>query len=220
MKNSLLSLIIFALGSTAYAAPILNRGTPAGAGILIYPDHLDKNLYYLNPTSIGMARDEKGVPLFSYTEYFAQISWGAPYSAIIQVMMTPTVNSELVQKAQESIKILNPNAVFSALPFHESHIILTPDLKKLINPNSCTHRAGVMGQLQDCTIDLTPAGRRVIRPMLLRGMILSVQFEYTISGMNEKPDGTFEAAEASMGVGGYIGGPELSQHPELFRFIR
>lgn len=220
---SLTLLVAFTFSpAPSIAAPILNRGAPAGADILIYPDHTDPNLYYINPTSLSMALDERSVPLFSYVEFFTDKKggWGSTVSGLMQVLMKPSVNEREVEAAKVALREINPAAVFSALPFNESRIQITPSLERLILPGSCSHRGGVVGQIQECSVNLTPMGVRVFRPKLKGGIVIALQFEYTISGVLQRADGGFESASLPMGVGGYIGGPSLKAHPELFRFMR
>jgi hypothetical protein len=206
-------------GTDAHAVPVLNRSAPAGTNLVVFPDHQDPNLYYVNPTQLRLARNASGVPEFSYFE-FKVGSWPSRTEGSIQSLLVPSVDNEQVEAAKDMIRRTNPAAVFAALPFHEAHLTMTSKLEGMVYPNSCAHRAGVMGQTQSCSIRLTSAGVRTLRPMLRKGVTIALQFEYLISGFIVNADGTFQATEMPMAIGGQLGGKELADHPELFRFRR
>lgn len=218
MKNFvlLIATLTFLNGASAHAAPVLNRGTPAGDNIVMYQDHLNPNLYYINPTSMRMVIDDQGVPLFSYTEFYETSGWLKKRSAMIQVMLATDVDSNKIDEAKASILKSNPGATFTAMPFESSMLVGTNDIGLLVKNEACNHRGGLVGQLQDCTLVLTPKGRRAILPNLMSGRPLALHFDYSIRGVIQNADASYSDTAISLGIGGFIGGPELANHPELF----
>jgi hypothetical protein len=207
-----LVLFLLAVGS-AQAMPILNMNTPGAENLTVYPDHMNPNLYYLVPTVFVVSRNERGVPNFSYMEYDS-----GPYDrAVLQTTLRPYFAQGELDGVKARILQMNPQAAFTALPFVDTKVRFDGVLKDLIVHSACHHRAGTVSDEQSCSFVLNRQGIKALRPMLRTGIAITTQFEYGISGVEQQPDGSYQAKRNTFQVAGRIGGPELAKHPELFR---
>ena len=214
MKYAILLAVLFS--SSAFSAPVLNRSAPAGEGIMVYVDHIDPNLYYVSPQTIGVQKSEEGRPIFSYIEYRNGGRLSSK-QAVMQMLLMPEFNTAKINAAQERIRAINPSANFATLPFVRSSIAFTPEMQKLVVSGSCAHGAGDVGQSVACTISLTDRGRMVMGKLLKSGKELTVHFSYHVEGMLQGADGSYSSAQNPVSIAGTIGGPEFVSYPDLFR---
>ncbi len=91
------------------------------------------------------------------------------------------------------------------------------NLRPLVASASCDHQAGTAFDQQSCVINLNHRGRRSLRALFRSGMSLAVNYEYTVRGVYRTAEGTYVDVTPVYGITGFIGGPELNAHPELFR---
>jgi hypothetical protein len=207
----LLSLVC---GSTAFAAPVLNKNAPGAVEITAYPDSVDPDLFYVAPTVMLVAHDEHGVPLFSYLEEDHAFT----KKAVVQATMVPSYNETDLAKAEGLIKANHPNAKFTALPFVNSSVRFGDVLSAFVEENDCNHAAGVVGQEETCTFRLNNRGRHVMRNTFRQGLTITLQLQYSIEGVVVNVDGrTYTPQTATFEMAGRLGGAELAKYPELFR---
>lgn len=199
--------------SSAFALPVMNANTPGAEFVTVFPDHADPNLYYTAPTVFTVSKNEAGVPNFSYIEYLTS----GYRRAFIQTTLRPSFSYSDMEKAKQNIVAFNPSARFTALPFESASVSFTDFLKTLMVETDCQHPAGTVGDEQTCAFHLRNQGVKVIRPMLKKGMAISTQFTYTINGVRQNADGSYENQKNTYQVAGRIGGPELAAYPELFQ---
>lgn len=200
------------LSNVACAAPILNLSGPA-LNMTAFPDNQDPNLYYLAPTEMILAHDDAGVPEFSYMEEWN--FWGD--KGVVQTTMVPAFNPDQLASAQKNILSVNPRAHFASLPFVNSSVIFDPILVPYVEANDCNHPAGVVGQEESCSFELTSQGAMVMRSSFKTGLTLTMQFQYSVEGVIQKPDKSYEAETHTYQVAGLLGGAELAKYPQLFR---
>jgi hypothetical protein len=193
----------------------MNLNVPGANNYSFFPDNENPNLYYQAPNHVEVGSTEEGLPLFSYVEYRV----GEVRHATVQTLMVPVHSNEALTTAQDSVRALNPNATFAALPFASSRMTFGNNLRPLVDSASCDHQAGTAFDQQSCVINLNHRGRRSLRALFRSGMSLAVNYEYTVRGVFRTAEGTYENAETVYGISGFIGGPELQAHPELFRDV-
>lgn len=214
MKKLILSVFILCISINAMALPVLNANTPGAEAVTIFPDHADKNLYYLAPTVFVVSKNETGVPNFSYLEFHPHIF---TTHAIIQATLRPDFTYEGIEQAKRGILAKNPAARFAALPFDDSSVEFADSLKPLIESSDCKHPAGTVADEQTCAFELNSKGISVLRPMLKQGLAITTQFLYRIQGVRQNADGSYTGSVNTYQVAGRIGGQDLAKHPELFR---
>ncbi|MGZ3694647.1 MAG: hypothetical protein ACXWQO_10730 [Bdellovibrionota bacterium] len=202
------------LTSPAFALPVLNASTPGAEMITVFPDHIDKTLHYLAPTVFVVAKDASGIPNFSYMEY---VSSSGYRRAILQTTLRPDFTYEAIEKAKSEIRKIQPQAQFAALAFEDTKVSFTDSLRDLLISSDCQHQAGTVADEQTCAFKLSERGIKVMLPMLKRGLLITTQFLYTINGVRQNADGTYQNQKNQYQVAGRIGGPELAKYPELFR---
>jgi hypothetical protein len=215
MKKLITVTLLLGLASagSAMALPVLNANTPGAETVTVFPDHSDPNLYYTAPTVFTVSKNEAGVPNFSYIEYLTS----GYRRAFIQATLRPNFTDSEMEKAKQNILAINPAARFTALPFEKASVSFTDSLKVLMVESDCQHPAGTVGDEQTCAFHLRNQGVKVLRPMLKKGLAITTQFVYTINGVRQNADGTYENQFSTYQVAGRIGGPDLAAHPELFQ---
>lgn len=210
---TLTMLLGLASAGSAMALPVLNKNTPGAETVTVFPDHSDPNLYYTAPTVFTISKNEAGVPNFSYIEYLTN----GYRRAFIQATLRPNFTYSEMEKAKQNILAINPAARFTALPFEKASVSFTDSLKVLMVESDCQHPAGTVGDEQTCAFHLRNQGVKVLRPMLKKGLAITTQFVYTINGVRQNADGSYENQFNTYQVAGRIGGPDLAAHPELFQ---
>src|SRR5262245_61363450 len=114
-----LAAAVLAFAQEAWPAPVMNLNAPGAENVTIYPDHLDKSLYYIAPTRMLLNRDEAGVPVFRFMEEAHFLS----KKAVIQSELVPSFSQKDIELAQTRIRALNASARFAALPFLDSQVV-------------------------------------------------------------------------------------------------
>ncbi len=215
MKTQLIGILLAALNglNLAIAAPVMNMNTPGAQTITLYPDHLDKNLHYIVPSTVMIPKNEQGVPRFQYVE--GSNFWGTK-KAIISVTLHPQYQAADVEAVRANVLKINPNAQFTVIPFSKSKITIHGSLAPYVDDDECEHIAGVIGQEQSCIIKLNSIGRKVFLATVTSGQMFAVDLSYEIDGMIQQADGTYKNSHHEYQVSGSIGGVELSKHPQLF----
>ncbi|MCB9095857.1 MAG: hypothetical protein H6621_12380 [Halobacteriovoraceae bacterium] len=206
----LLNLLSLPLG---YSLPILNENIATDQHLTAYPDHLDKNIYYLVPKSLEIALDDSGKPLFSYREYFKRNK----KRALVQAVMNAAFLDKEIASMKKDILSKNKNAKFHAITFLNSSIKETGALKDLVNEAYCNRQASVVGAEQVCSFIFNKRGVKIFRKTMKDYLSITFEFNYLLQGVLRKPDGGFDLVENRYGVVGKIGGDPLTQFPELFR---
>lgn len=209
-------IAVWALGQgrQAWAVPVLNLNASGATEITAHPDHLNPNLFYLAPTVMVVAKDQGGIPQFSYMEYGGFM---ADKGAIIQATLVPAMDMKKVEIMMEQIRRGNPKAVFTALVYSRSEIVFSDKvLSRMVKSSSCSHIGGDMASEQSCSFDVTQRGREVMRPMLKRSIGITAQLEYEVRGVLQNADGTYSPQTNTYGIAARIGGEELAKHDRLF----
>lgn len=213
MSYAICFLMLICLIPQAFALPVMNLNSPGAESITVFPDHKDKDLYYLAPVVMTTAKDENGIPVFSYMEYVHWLST----RAVVQTTMKPAFNQAEINRAKDQIRKVNPNAKFNALPFTRSLVIFGDILDPFIISSECDHAGGLIGDEQICSFNLNSKGRSVLRSMFRRGVALTMHLEYSIEGVIQQAEGTYKDASNTYRMAGRIGGSELAQYPQLFQ---
>lgn len=211
MKSLILVIPAILAPLAASAAPVLNDSGPA-MSMTAFPDSVDPNLYYLAPTELSVAHDDAGVPEFSFLEQSGFFS----DSALVQTTMAPSYSAEDLTEAENSITKADPKARFAPLPFSSSSVIFDVSLGKFVKTSDCNHPAGVVGQAESCSFQLTSDGAKVMLSSFKTGLTLTLQFQYTVDGVIEKTDRSYVAQTNTYAVAGLLGGAELAKYPQLF----
>jgi hypothetical protein len=215
MKIIRMLLIGLSMNQWAIAAPVLNVNTAGADSITVYPDHIDKNLYYTSPSRVTLAKDDQGVPKFLYYEWR---SWWGGENTMVSLNLTANWNQTEVNKVKANILLINPNAKFAALPFASSKLSFK-DLGEFIETESCNHLGGVIESEQSCVIELGRAGRRAFAATVSTGQMFAVDITYWVNGVVQLGDGSFKTVDKGEGiyqVSGGIGGADLIKYPNLF----
>lgn len=201
------------LSSQAWALPVMNLNAPGAELLTVFPDHQDKNLYYLAPAVMTVAQDDRGLPFFSYIEFLD----GFVTHAIVQATLRPAYRSDAVNATKESILKSNPNAKFTSIPYSNSKLVFSDALKPLVEQSYCTHIAASVGEEQSCSFEFNSRGRKVLRSMFREGLTISMQLEYSIEGVVQKEDGSYSSKSNLYSIAARLGGGDLKKFPELFR---
>lgn len=198
-----------------FAVPVVNENVANRGMIMIYPDHVDPNRYYIAPNVVKISMNEFGVPNFSYDEYRKNFF---RLIGVIQMTLSPAYTQADLLSAEEEILKKNPKAEFSGLPFIDSSLDLTGDLPQIIDSHECDHKAGVIGQEQSCSMILTSRGRNLFLSAFQRRTIFTtLQFEYSFAGVVKLADGTFRDQLIQHGIAVRIDGGQLAPFPELVK---
>ena len=203
-KIILLSLCL-TLTDIALAIPVLNENRASSGNIVIYPDHSDPTHFYIAPSVVTIAKDENGRPNFTYTEVRKNLF---QKSGILQMTLTAAYTQKDLDLAKSKILEKIPAAYFSGLPFIQSSLQLTGELKALIEDNQCDHPAGVVGQEESCTLVLTPKGRNVyLDSVQNQTMFTTLQFEYSVQGVILEADGKYQDEVIKHSIAARISNP-------------
>ncbi len=217
MKNIILPLVL-GLQLTSImglALPVVNENVANSGVLTIYPDHKDPNRFYIAPNVAMIAKNSRGIPVFSY--YDTRKSLFQPIG-IMQMTLVPSYTLESLEVAKLSILAKNPKAVFSGVPFIRSELALTGSLKSLFSDSRCNHIAGLIGQEQSCVIELTNNGRYLFAKAIRHKLLFAtLQFSYSIHAVRLRANNTYEDIEISHGIAVRIDGEQLSQYPHLIQ---
>ena len=156
--------------------------------------------------------DETGMPRFSYQDL--RVRTGT--HGIVQTTLCARYSDAELNEAKAFLLGRNPNSRFAALPFLSSRLVFSTVLEPFIVKEFCTHTAGLVGDAQTCSFRLNNAGRRVFLKQILERVVMSHQYEYTVSGFIKQADGTFAPQQTTYGLAAVIGGGELRNFPQLF----
>ncbi|MCO5142930.1 MAG: hypothetical protein M9962_07565 [Oligoflexia bacterium] len=208
----LIITVIMLLNANAWALPVLNKNTPGAEDVTVFPDHADPNLFYLAPKAYVISKNDAGIPNFSYFEYRVK---GVRHG-FIQTTITAKFDTAQLEEAKNRIRAIFPSAQFTALAFDSSSVEFSDTLKPLIVANDCNHQAGLVGDEQVCSFEISRKGINVFRPMLKKGITITTQIAFSISGVKQQADGTYINHTNSYNVAGRIGDKELANYPELF----
>jgi|GEM_PF-3259783 len=212
MKLTILMFSCFC-GYLAQAIPVVNENVANSGVMTIYPDHADPHRFYIAPNVVMIAKNQNGIPFFSYSEYRKNLFQNV---GVMTMTLTPAYTREELDTAEASIIKKDPSAQFSGVPFIASSLQLTGELPALIAENQCDHDAGLIGQEQACSLALTSQGRAVFLSALLRKTIFTtLQFDYEIQAVIRLANGSFQDQSIHHGIAVRIDGDQLSQYPQL-----
>lgn len=217
MKTIILILtnLLMFLSAQSLAIPVINENVANSGVMTIYPDHQDPNRYYIAPNVAMIAKNSKGVPVFSY--YDTRKSFWKPIG-IMQMTLVPAYTHDEFESAKAAILAKNPNAVFSGVPFVRSELALTGDLPSIFSDNRCNHIAGLIGQQQSCVLELTNNGRYLFAKAIKHRLLFTtLQFEYTLQAVRLRADGKYEDTEITHGIAVVIDGDQLADYPKLIQ---
>ncbi|MBC7371218.1 MAG: hypothetical protein H7326_06620 [Bdellovibrionaceae bacterium] len=215
MKKIFLVFCFQILSYAAFAVPIVNENVANSDVMTIYPDHADPHRFYVAPNVVMIAKNDKAVPLFAYTEYRRGLSSRV---GIVTMTLVPAYTRDELEKAKADILVKDPAAIFSGVPFIESKLELTGILPELIEKNDCNHVAGLIGQEQSCSFVLTGRGRVLfLKALERRTLFLTLQFQYSVQALIRKADGTLGDQVITHGIAVRIDGDQLSKYPHLIR---
>lgn len=219
-----LLFLLLILGIQAQAAPVFNQNMAAdGTFVTIWPDHKDPNHFYFAPNFMRIALDASETPKFQFTQFetgncssrWARRMGYCHYKALITSLLVAGYEMEQLNQAQEGIRKIRPQARFSPIPFITSKVEFGDTLNKFIDEHECSPRAGQAADQIPCTITFNSNGIYYLMPFLNAGKILPIKFVYTISGVKELADGSFEDAMLDHGLTVNLGGEVLINHPDL-----
>jgi hypothetical protein len=207
----LMSLISF----SAVAVPVMNENVANNGTITIYPDHVDKNRFYVAPNIMMIAKNDKGVPYFSYSEFSTGVFSKA---GLIQMTLIPQYTREELEVAKSAILASNKNAEFSGVPFVASQLIFSTSIKSLISDSDCSHVAGLIGQEQACQLILTKKGIKLFyKALKSKNLFTVLQFQYDVDGVINDGNGHFQPQKVTHGVAARIDGSQIADFPNLIK---
>jgi hypothetical protein len=206
------SLLTVLCAPGAQAVPVLNENAAVSQECTIFPDHADPTLFYIAPNSLTICLDGRNIPLFLYQDLRTKNGT----HGIVQTTFCARYNQPELEASKKALLARNPKARFTALPFVSSQIKFSTTLAPLVTKESCTHPAGMVGDVESCSFQLNSIGRRVFIRQVHERLAMAMQYEYTVAGFIRSPDGRYISRDTTFGVAALIGGEELKVHPELF----
>jgi len=207
----LIFIFVFTFG-TANAVPILNESVANNEYIVIYPDSKDPNLYYLGANFMTLKADDKGVPLFSYTEYKRKLK----KYAVIQSIMRAHYNDEVRESAIQDVLSHNPKARFATLPFVASKMDFNHPLSDLIVEQKCDSIAGQINDEMTCSFRLNAKGIKYFHAQMNKNLTMAMSFQFSVNGCLIDESGcTYVTTTHS--VAARITSDLIKDYPELFR---
>jgi hypothetical protein len=218
MKKIILSLVYLSVSLSfnrfCLALPVLNANAAINSSLTIYPDDTNPNLFYTVPQFMGLCRDEKGNPIFSYTEFSE--GFLRPTDGVMMTTMCEREDLKLLNAAKDNIRAANPQAQFAPVPYLTSSVSFSNSVfEKLIKQNSCSHSAGVVGQEESCAVEFSQAGKDEFLRALRSGLGIVLQFQYTVQGCTKTPTG-YTAYTQAVGVAARISKDDFSGHLEKY----
>lgn len=174
-----LSLFIFKT-SNANAIPVIDDvvGSKSLVTITVVRDNLDKNLYYLFPQKMALAKGSDRKFIFLSQE-FVDLPQEEP-KGYVSMSFSPYFDKNAVVTVVTEILQENINAKFSMIPITNSNIrapkILFPGLEQV----SCDAGAGLFSQDVSCNLILNSAGLRFFKGILQKSITNVFQFSYSL----------------------------------------
>ena len=215
MKKLILSMCLAA--STAHAVPVLNQNMAAdGTNIVIWPDHENPDHFYYAPSIVHLAKRASEVKfhLMKYRTGCTVVGIGCRTKAMINALLVADYHSDL-EKAQQGIRRLRPQARFSTIPMFDGKVKFPPTVKAFIDQHDCSPNSGQPVDEIPCSLTLNKRGIRNLVPFLAEGKVMAFQFTYRIEGVNSYPGTGFRVASTPYGVAVALGGEELRHHIDL-----
>jgi hypothetical protein len=203
------------MNTSAFAVPVVNENVANSDVMTIYPDHQDPHRFYVAPNVVMIAKNQKGIPVFSYAEY-----WSGFFNitGVVTMTLVPAYTRDELEVAKAEILKKDPQSQFSGVPFIESKLELTGVLAELIETNECRHAAGLIGQEQSCSFVLTNKGRALFLTAIVRKTLFTtLQFQYTVQAMVRKADNSFGDQSITHGIAVRIDGDQLAKYPGLIQ---
>lgn len=222
--NMKLLILLLAIMSEAYSAPVLNKNMAAeGTFVTIWPDHQNPDHFYFAPNFMKLATDGQNNVKFHFTQYRSgscDSRWDVRrgychHKAMITSLMVAGYESKQLQQAQAGILKLRPKARFSAIPFLSSKVEFGTTLEVFIDEHDCSPRAGQAADEIPCSLTLNKRGIQNLMPYLNSGSTLPFKFIYKIAGVIEGANGLYRDESLDYGLTVNLGGEVLIKHPEL-----
>jgi len=216
MKKWMLLSLLF-VSEISFALPVMNENVANSGVLTIYPDHENPHRFYIAPNVVVIAKNEKGVPHFSYAEFRKQLFTKV---GVISMTLMPAYTQDDLEAAKAEILLKDPAAEFTGVPFVNSALTLNGVLPELISSNECNHPAGLIGQEQACSFVLTSKGRMFFLKSLERKTLFTtLQFDYEVCALVRLADGSFQDRVIKHGVAVRIDGSQLAKFPKLIRRV-
>lgn len=214
--------IMLFLTTQLSAAPILNKNVAAdGTIITIWPDHKDPDQFYFAPNSMKLSTEEGRGAKFNFMQFKTDcrrnryLNWTCQYKAMMTALFVAGHDSNQLNRAQESVRKIRPNARFSTIPYIGSQVEFDQTLGEFVIEHNCTPRGGQSSDEVPCSIIFNKNGITNLMPFLSSGSLLPFKFVYQIAGVIEVADGTYRDQEINYGLTVNLGGDALKNHPEL-----
>ena len=213
-KTVIMSLLVSSMYCVnANALPVMNDNVSTSKMVTMYKDHIDKNKFYIAPNFMGLVIGENNVPLFSYNEYKKNIF---KRKAIVQSILETKFNDD-IEVAITELKKRNAKASIHTLPFLESKMKFGEVLNELIEQSDCDNYGAQIGAQMSCSFRLSPRGRNLFKRQIKDNIIITMTYEYTISGCILDAKNICQPERFKYGVAAYLGGGELMKFPQLFK---
>ncbi len=217
-----MKLLFFLITLKSFALPILDETAASNTFMTIYPDHKDRDLFYVVPKTLEIAIDrETKKPLFSYQESKEHCKWpkiSCRPKAVIKVLLKPKYDK--IQLSHIRPKLLNRSAapVIVGAPYSYSYMQLEHTFNEINAEKSfCEHKAGQAGTFQACVLHLTEKGVELNRKTLKEAMNFVVHLEFKVKGLVHGENFKLMPYELDLGVSGTVGSSVLRYHPDLFK---
>lgn len=218
----LLIAIFILYSGLVQAAPVLSSNLAAdGTLITIWPDHKDPDQFYFAPNMMTLSQNEDLTPKFHFMQFKKNcrrsklLKWICDYKAMMTSVFVAGFDNEQLQKAQNGIRKIRPNARFSTIPFLDSQVEFDTALKDFVSSYDCTPIGGQIRDEVPCTIVLNQNGIEHIMPFLASGATLPIKFLYRISGVIEMADGKYMDQTGRYGLIVNLGGEILKGQQDL-----
>jgi hypothetical protein len=185
----LVTLVFLGSQNHAQALPLLseNAGVEVAKNIILYPDHLDKNLVYFIPNSSVLARDRAGLPQFGLT-YWGLSNGGNLANAGAWVSFTMKLASDDDQKAALESVIRSGKRV-AVIPAQEATIGINEKsggnpAPALFTEIHFADKGPQMDQEAGVNMVLTGVGAKVFRKAIETPQALTVNYCYKVMGLS------------------------------------
>ena len=165
---------------SAHATPVIDSvvGSKSLVTITVVRDSIDKNLYYLFPQKMALAKGSDRKFVF-FSQEFVDLPQEEP-KGYVSMSFSPYFDKNAVVTIVTEILQENENAKFSMIPITNSNIrapkILFPGLEQV----SCDTGAGMFSQDISCNLILNSTGLRFFKGILQKSITNVFQFSYSI----------------------------------------
>lgn len=180
MKQIFYFLFLFILNTgSVKAMPVIDDvvGSKKLVAITVVRDSLDKNLYYLFPQKMALAKGSDRKFIF-FSQEFVDSPQDEP-KGYVSMSFSPYFDKNAVVTIVTEILQENKNAKFSMIPITNSNIrapkILFPGLEQV----SCDTGAGMFSQDISCNLILNSTGLRFFKGILQKSITNVFQFSYS-----------------------------------------